>query len=220
MKPATIGNKGIPNKTLRIAIFDSELPPYSRIYDCFDGFKFDKNKQPHIENVKCETDVDKFLREAEKSDLLFCDPGAFGDSQYMTPVKYKADEKVYRWLKERPGKILYVWFLLTRDHYKNIDTFELPNAEPLPRHDTHWFVDRIVDDWLFHNAPLDLFTKEGIGSDQLSEYINKSSKPLLVAVAEKLGLRAKGRKQDIKKAVGEYYRNRWELEMKRREIKL
>jgi len=212
-------NKTIPNKTLRIAIFDSDAAPDSRIYDCFDRFKFNENTQPYIGNVKCETNVDKFLREAENADLLFCDPGAFGDLQYMAPVKYKADEKVYKWLRDRPSKILYVWFLITPDYYKNIDTFTLPNVESLPMCETHWFVDRIVDEWLFNNAPLDMFTKEAIGSQQLSEYIDKASKQLLVAVAEKLGLCAKGKKQDIKKTVADYYHKRWELEMKRRGVK-
>jgi len=185
---------------LKVAILDDDTSSCF-IRDAFYCYYQSSGKrQPKPENIVCTDDCNKFIRAAEYSHILITDPGPLGQWG-MHGVKFREDQKVYKFLKERPSKTLYVRCLLPRDHY-SFDTFELPNVE-FWTSEFSWHVCNVIEDWLFINNPLALFCPENRG---LHKFIPKLKKPLAKAIAAQLGLsvQKEGLKQ-IRDLIWNYY---------------
>ena len=178
--------------------------------------------QPYKPHVFYKQELNTFLEAAQHSDMLFLDPGAVGIEGIFGKRKTRLisdpDRVLYNWLIEHPSKNLYVRFALPRDFYRGVLFLTADNVKAIDLSLFQWEMSCIVEEWLFNNNPLALFSERWLNLQDIPGYVKKLKAPVLQAVAKQLGVligSAKGMKADIIS----FYHRKWEEDMTRRGVK-
>ena len=206
----------IPTRDLYVALLDDDPDCSCRIPHVI-SFHQDFG-QPLSENIFISDDINKFIKfaDAHRDAILISDPGGLGPS-LEHGVKFKADQRMYRWLQDNPSRILHVPYLMPI-HYYSFDTFELKHQCHFFGSEFGWHINQILYEALYENNPLALFCDEFAMDCAHDAYIKKLKEPVLTEVCKKLGIQVK-KISEKKKAIEDYYHEIWGQAMKRRGVK-
>ena len=175
-------------------------------------------KQPEEDNIFITNKVRDFISFADKHSnaVLFCDPGALGQS-LRHGVEFKQDNILSAWLEDNPSRIIHVPFLLPPDYY-SFRTFKLEHQVNFFGTDFQWHINHIFYEWFFENNPLALFQKDWFDISAMNSYLKKAKGHLVFKIAKKLNVSSDTVK-GAKKAISDYYNDKWKQSMKRRGVK-
>jgi hypothetical protein len=176
--------------------------------------------QPREKDVVATHDIVTFIREAETADFLFADPGELGS---IGNTVYETHRLLFNFMVEHPSKLLTFVMHIPVQYYQGITIFELPNVETIDISLSSWWIAKKMAEWLFTNAPLDLFTKDWVNIQEIEEYLPR----LGIKTARQVYSQLYGSsifpsdlpKHRIIDCIHNYYKERWRSEMKRRGIK-
>jgi len=182
-----MSKKTVPALPLRIALLDDDLEEASQRVFWFKHYKkFEKWIELDEDILHTDTFFE-FRDFVEKGALAFCDPGALGEltgnSRYRNNDRLLAD-----WLRDHPSHILHVSWNIPPDHYKDIETFKLPNCHFFDASHMDMYFRKILGDWLIVNNPVRLFYWDWVDFSDATHYLKKLREPALTAVCENLCL--------------------------------
>jgi hypothetical protein len=203
---------------MKIVILDDMEKESSIYFTCTHFYEW---KQPREKDIIATHDILTFIQEAETADFLFADPGELGS--IVSDKVYEAHRLLFDFMVDRPSKLLTFVMHLPVQYYQGITIFELMNVETIDSGLINWWVAKKISEYLFKNAPLDLFTKDWTNLQEIEEYLPKLGIKIARQVYSQLH---DGRivpnnfsRRHLINRIRNYYKERWHAEMKRRGVR-
>jgi hypothetical protein len=200
---------------MEIVILDDMGKRSPIYYACTENTEW---KQPKEQDVFVTDDALLFIKEAEPADFLFADPGELGNYRDCN----SAHRLLFNFMIEHPSKLLTFVMRLPLKYYQGIPIFELTNVDTIDSSLSSWWIAKKISEWLFKNAPIDLFTKDWVNIQEIEEYLPKLGIKVALQVYSQL---YDGRsvpkdfpRHHLINRIHSYYKDRWQVEMKRRGI--
>jgi hypothetical protein len=201
---------------MKIVILDDMGKQSPIYYACTKNTEW---KQPEEQDVIVTDDPLFFINESETANFLFADPGELGSINCEIRTAHRL---LLDFMVEHPSKVLTFVMHLPIQYYQNAIIFKLANVDTISSSLSDWWIAKKMARWLFKNAPLDLFTKDWTNIQEIEEYLPKLGIKVARQVYSQL-YDGRSTPKDFPKhhlinRIRNYYKNRWQIEMKRRGI--